>query len=125
MEKVQSLQQTNDLIKECSDRIDGLRRHIRGLEEHIALHVHIEKQLKQNLSVLKDHETVAIASEYKRAKEDMGVIGRKITISQIDLKNSVLSLEKAEKLVIELKAKHDMILESQKGKVLTGHFGHK
>lgn len=117
------LGQIEHLVKETSTNIESLKHHIRGLEEHIAIHKNLEQQFKQNLSVLKDVNIISIASEFKKVKEELATVSSRIVTSSIDLSNSFVFLERAENLLIELNSKRDMILESQKSKVLTGNFG--
>lgn len=118
-----NLDQLDNLIKDTSDKTDALKHHIKGLEDNVALLTNLEKTLQQNLSVLKDHAIIAMASEFKKIKEDLGKVARNIDVSAVDLRNSKLFLEKSQKLLIELREQYAIIKESQKGKVLTGHFG--
>jgi hypothetical protein len=113
-----NLEQLESLIKQTTDGMDGLKTHIKGLEENLAIHKGFEKQLRQNLSVLKDVNIISIASEFKKIKQELAIASSRITEASIDLKNSFVYLERSEKLLMELKSRCDIIKESQKGKVL-------
>jgi|SRR3984957_9842426 len=113
------------LIQEQSDRIEGLRHHIKGLEENISILTNHEKLCKQNLAVLKERNIIAIASEFKKVKENLRRVEFDIGLASTDLKNSKFFLVKSEKLLLEIKDHYAMILETHNGKVLTGNFGHK
>jgi hypothetical protein len=123
MAKPLSLDQVNHEIKCTQDRIDALAAHINGLEDHVALLKNLEKQFRQNLAVLKDHSIIAMASEYKKVKEDLRVLLGKQEEAELDLKNSSVFMGRAKRLLIDLNGKRDIILESGNGKVLTGNFG--
>jgi chromosome segregation ATPase len=125
MEKLPTLDKITADIKDASDKIDALKRHIQGLEENIALLKHLERQLKQNLSTLRERATISMASEFKKVKEDIKNIGDRIDIASLDHKNSKLILERSEKLLVVLNSNHAIIIENQNGKVITGHFGNK
>jgi chromosome segregation ATPase len=123
MEKPPTLEKIEHDIKDTSDKIDALRRHIQGLEENIALLKHLEKQLKQNLSNLRDDAKISMASEFKKVKSDLATISARIDVASLDLKNSKVYMERSEKLLLDLKAQSDIIRENENGKVLYGHFG--
>lgn len=125
MAKLPSLEKINADLKDVSDKIDALKHHIHGLEENIALLTSLERQFKQNLYTLKDHTIIAMASEFKKIKQDLTTVSGRIDTACIDLKNSKVYLGRSEKLLIELKDRHDIVTESPKGKLLTGKFGNK
>jgi chromosome segregation ATPase len=112
-------------LSAASAKIESLNIHIQNSERDIALAKGIEKQLTQNLSMLKDSSVIASASEYKKVKADLKYMAKRVDDLMIDLKNSKIFLDRAKKLLIELNDKYAMISESQKSKVLTGNFGNR
>lgn len=109
-------------IKDTKGRIDSLRTHIQTLDEQVALHKSLEKQFSQNLAVLRDDAIIAMASEFKKIKEDLSVVVTRLKNCQLDVKNSKVFLERAEKLLIDLEEKHAIMLEERDGKIIIGRF---
>jgi len=118
-----TLDQLEAQIKQCNLNLEGLKNNIQILEDNLSLHKNHERALRQNLSILKDDYIIAMASEFKKIKQDLSIVKMKIKEIEVDLKNGKFFLSKTNKLLVDLKSQYDILVEGQKNKVLTGHFG--
>jgi septation ring formation regulator EzrA len=105
-------------IRTININIDSITKDINKLSE-------VESELMDNIRFLKQTKIVAMAGEYKRAKEDLA----RTVIRLVTLINDRENFKKAIKNVEELMAKSqieiDKIIEEGNKNVLRGTFGRK
>ena len=88
MNKLVDLNLAERDLKEAQDRFDALQAHVFKTDNEIALLLHIEKNLIENINVLKSRQIITIAIEYKRAKDDLGKIYSNLLMLRLN-KNSL------------------------------------
>ena len=125
MNRTQDLEKVEQEIKDLSTRIEGIKFHIRGLKENMALMRSLRIQFEQNISVLKDEYIIAALHEFKKIREDLQTVNTRLNALTIDFNNHNVVLERSEKFLIELNEKYVMLLRNQDGRVIKGNFGGK
>lgn len=125
MGKLVELEKLDKAIKDGEIRFKTVKTNIESLDKEITILETLEDQLNQNVNCLKQKNIIAIATEFKKAKEDL--IKTRIRMSA--LKNDRELLRKACKDVESLlnKTKKDLekLQKSGDNNVLKGNFGRK
>src|SRR5271165_3301673 len=106
MNRQQELEKADSEIKELSTRIEGIRFHIRSLENSLALLNSLRIQFEQNIETLKGGDVIAAIHEFKKIKEELQIVRNKMYAMRIDFNNHSVALERAEKFLIELQEKY-------------------
>lgn len=125
MNRMQELDRADRELKEVSAQIDSIKFHLTTLEENIALLNSVKIQFDQNISTLKSDKIIASFSEYKKIKEDLTSVVNRLYMLRVDFNNHQVALERAEKILLECKAKYVTLLNNQDAKILKGKFGGK
>lgn len=124
MSKKVELEELDRAIRNGEIRLCTVNANIGSLTKEIEHLDTLEMQLEENVKVLKKNNIIAIATEYKKAKEDLA----KTRTRLISLKNDRENFKKAAddvKKVME-KAKEDIEkLKKVDSNVLHGTFGRK
>jgi chromosome segregation ATPase len=119
------LEELDRAIKNGEIRLCTVNTNIGSLTKEIEVLDALESELEENLKVLKKKNIVAIATEYKKAKEDLA----KTKVRLISLKNDRENFKKAANDVQKAmeKAKQDIEKMKKNGdsNVLHGTFGRK
>lgn len=125
MNRVQELEKADSEIKELSTRIEGIKFHLRSLENSLALLNSLRIQFEQNIELLKGDEVIAAIHEFKKIKEDLQIVRNKMYAMRIDFNNHTVALERTQKLFVELQERYVILLRNQDGRVIKGNFGGK
>jgi chromosome segregation ATPase len=125
MNKHQELERADAELKELGTRIESIKFHLRSLENSLALLRSLHVQFSQNLATLREQGIVALASEYKKIREDLAIVNSKLRVMAIDHSNHEVALERTEKILVESREKYVILLRNQDGRVIKGNFGGK
>jgi chromosome segregation ATPase len=125
MNKLQELEKADAELKELGTRIEGIKFHLRSLENSLALLSSLRIQFSQNITVLKQNGIVPLASEYKKIRDDLAIVNNKLYVMRIDFDNHQLALERTEKFLVECQERYVILLRNQDGRVIKGNFGGK
>lgn len=123
MNRRQDLEKLESEINDVSARIESVKHHIRKIEADIALLKNLEHQFRQNLSILKSDGTIAVASEYRKSKDDLAVVLNRTYALQIDFNNHTVALERMEKYLLDAREKYAILFKNQDATIITGKFG--
>ena len=125
MNKLEELTRLDRLIKDAELRLNTYKIQIEAIQKEIDFLEKLEIQLQGNINYLKENKIVALATEYKKAKEDL----KKTKVRLGFLKSDRLTNEKARKDVIETleksKKAYDKLNKENENNVLQGKFGKK
>lgn len=124
MGKQADLEKLDRTIKDGEIRLRTVKTNIESLSREIAILDELEIQLNLNLQCLKEKKIIAIATEYKKAKEDMA----KTKARRIGLSNDRENFKKAaDNVEIVMKKAREEIEELNKegNNVLHVEFGRK
>jgi|ERR1035437_565945 predicted nucleic acid-binding Zn-ribbon protein len=125
MNKIIDLDLATRDLKEAQDRFDALQAHVFKVSNEIALLEHIEKNLLDNISVLKSRHIITVAVEYKRAKNDLGKIYSNMLMLKLNKNSLEHSVKQASKFLDECRERHLDTVLSQGARVIEVDFGRK
>jgi chromosome segregation ATPase len=112
-------------IKDCENRLKTFSSNVETIQKEVDFLVNLESQLETNISILKKIKIVTLATEYKKAREDL----KKTKIKLTQLKSDKTINEKAHKeleyLLQKNKEAHDKLSKQGENNVLLGKFGRK
>lgn len=110
-------------MREASDRRAALRAHLLHLSQELFLLNQKRLFLEENIAILKNTHTVALASEYKKAKDELKRLESRLVFLQIDQDNHEKMLERTNKQYEECRDRVLRLLSDPVGKVIRGKFG--
>ena len=112
-------------VKDAQDRLEGLQAHVYKIHNEIALLLHIEKQLLENISILKSRHIITVAIEYRKAKEDLRKIYSNLTMLKLNKNSLEHSVKQAEKFLSDCREKHSQVVARPASRVIEVDFGRK
>jgi chromosome segregation ATPase len=123
MKNLQELEKVERELRETSERRAALRAHLLHLSQEIFSLNRTRLITEENIAILKNTRTIALASEYKRAKEDIDRIDSRLNFLKIDQNNHEKMLIRLEKTYEDLRDKVVQLMSDPVGKVIRGRFG--
>ena len=112
-------------IKDCENRLKTFSSNVETIQKEVDFLINLENQLETNISILKKIKIVTLATEYKKAREDL----KKTKIKLTQLKSDKTINEKAHKeleyLLQKNKEAYDKLAKQGENNVLLGKFGRK
>ncbi len=112
-------------IKDCENRLKTFSSNVETIQKEVDFLINLENQLQANISILKKIKIVTLATEYKKAREDL----KKTKIKLTQLKSDKTINEKAHKeleyLLQKNKEAYDKLSKQGENNVLLGKFGRK
>ncbi len=124
MTKNAELERLDRAIKDGEIRIRTVQNNIDQLTKEIDTLVTLEKQLEENVGCLKKKNVTVIATEFKKAKDDLARTKTRLINLGNERENFNKSLENA-KQVMEKAREHIEKLQKEENNVLQGKFGRK
>lgn len=106
-------------------RMNSIKITLQGLQKDLDILIQIEQQLIDNLYHLKQSKVVALAFEYKKAKDDLAKARHKIKYISTELLYNEKLLSNSASYLNKLKEKYEEILRGPTRKVITAEFGKK
>ena len=125
MNKQQELEKADAELNELGSRIEGIKFHLRSLENNMALLNSLRIQFDQNLDTLREKGIIAVATEYKKIREELAIVHSKLRVMRIDYSNHEVALDRTEKILVECQERYAILLRNQDGRVIEGNFGGK
>jgi hypothetical protein len=125
MGKTEELTKIDRAIKDCELRLKTFEANISTLKKEVDFLLNMEKQLSENIAYLKKIKVIALAKEFKDAREDL----KKTKIRILQLKSDLVINEKAykdvEKILEKNKESYDKFAKQDDNNVVQGKFGRK
>ena len=125
MSKAEELVKIDRNIKDIEIRIKTFSLNIEAIQKELDFLTNLEDQLQQNISYLKNIKVVALAIEYKKAREDL----KKTKVRLLQLKSDKMINEKTYKELQNTLQKnkdiYDKLSKQDENNVLQGKFGRK
>jgi hypothetical protein len=110
-------------IKDTEIRLQTFSLNINTIQKEIDFLINLETQIQINITYLKKNKIIALASEYKKAREDLKKTKTRIT----QLKSDRMINEKAYKelgtILEKNKEVYDKLFKQSENNVLQGKFG--
>lgn len=125
MSRQTDLEKIDRTIKDCEIRIKTFEVNIGTIQKEVDFLFKVETQLEENITYLKKNKIIALASEFRKAKEDL----KKTKIRLTQLKSDKMINEKAHKelsyMLEKNKEAYDKLAQTNENNVLQGKFGRK
>jgi len=83
--KLEELAKLDRSIKDCEVRLKTFEANVNTLKKEVDFLVNLEKQLSENITYLKKIKVIALAKDYKDAREDL----KKTKIRILQLKSDL------------------------------------
>jgi chromosome segregation ATPase len=123
MGKQEELIKLDRAIKDAEVRIRTFATNVDTLQKEIDFLLNIERQLEENIAYLKNIKIVALAMEYKKAKEDLKKTKTRISQVSVDRTNNEKAVKEIEFLLQKNKEAYDQLTKNSENNVLQGKFG--
>lgn len=125
MNKIIDLDLATRDLKEAQDRFEAMQAHVFKVSNEIALLEHVEKNLLENISILKSRHIITVAVEYKKAKDDLNKVYTNLMMLKLNKNSLEHSAKQAAKFLDDCKERHAHNLRNQGSKVIEVDFGRK
>jgi len=110
-------------LKDAQSRFDVNEAHILKVDNELTLLGHIEKNLLDNISILKSRQIITVALEYKKAREDLGKVYNNLTMLRLNRNGLEHSLRMAKKILDGCRERYAITLQNQGSRVIEVDFG--
>lgn len=125
MSRQTDLEKIDRNIKDSEIRLKTFDLNIGTIQKELDFLSNLESQLQTNITFLKKNKIVALASEYKKAREDL----KKTKIRITQLKSDKTINEKAHKelgyMLEKNREAYDKLAQKSENNVFVGKFGRK
>jgi FMN phosphatase YigB (HAD superfamily) len=125
MSKQVELEKLDRAIKDGQIRVNTVQTNIDLLDRDIVALEKVEELLIENVKCLKDKSTIAMASEYKKAKEELAQAKQKLIIRSNEREDFRKALNHVKQSIQESQEAIEKIKKNGENNVLHGNFGKK
>ena len=112
-------------VKDAEIRLHTVNSSIIGLDKELETLANLEGELEENVACLKKNRVIAIASEYKKAKEDLKKTRVRMTALQNDRAHYHKAKVEVETSLAKTKQEIEKIKNTGDRNVLHANFGRK
>lgn len=125
MSKATEIDKLDRSIRDGEIRIRTVQSNIDQLTKEIETLSDLEKQLEENVKQLKKKKITVIATEFKKAKEDLAKTKVRLTHLGNERENFKKSAENAKKVMEQAREAMEKLKKTDDNNVLQGKFGRK
>lgn len=125
MDKKVELELADRAIKDAEIRLRTIRLHLEALEKEIDALSTLETQLEENFKYLKKNKVIALASEFKRTKEELHKVKSLLIMRRNDRDAHRKACKGADDFLISCKERYDRLIKQGENNVIQGTFGRK
>jgi hypothetical protein len=123
MGKQEDLVKLDRAIKDAEVRLRTFSVNINTIQKEIDFLLNLESQLQENIAYLKNIKIVALAVEYRKAKEDLKKTKTRLSYLGIDISTNEKAHKELENLLKKNKETYDKLAKTNENNVLQGKFG--
>lgn len=123
MTKQQELDRLAHWIKDAQARLTVFMSSSGILDKEIDLLTAREDQIKENLKFLKKKKVIALAMEYRKAKEELDKIKSRLTMVRADRQNIGRATADVEAFLLKNKERYSFLMKEPTNVVIRGIFG--
>lgn len=123
--KAQELDKIDRAIKDAEIRLRTIKANVDLLDREINILSPLEAVLEENLGFLKQKDVIAIATEFKKAKDDLAKTKNKILQLSNDRDRSKKAYQETERDLAKSKSEFEKLQKFGENNVLQGKFGRK
>jgi small-conductance mechanosensitive channel len=123
--KTEELAKFDRAMKDCEVRLRTFEANINTLKKEIDFLISLEKQLSENIAYLKKIKVIALAKEYKDAREDLKKTKTRILQLKSDLTINEKAYKDVESFLEKNRVSYDKLTKQSDNNVVQGKFGRK
>lgn len=125
MSKQVELETLDRAIKDGQIRLCTLQSNIDVLNGKINKLCEIERQIEENVACLKKNKIVAIASEFKKVKEELVKTKRMLIVARNEREDTKKAMDNVNRMINDSREAIENIKRSGENNVVHGNFGKK
>lgn len=125
MSKQLDLEKLDQSIKEGEARLKNVQNNLEVLDKEIGSLSEVEAKLEENIKCLKKKNIVAMAAEFKKAKEDLAKTKARLSALKNDKDRFEKASEEVHKSMKKVKLDIEKLKNSSDNNVLQGKFRKK
>lgn len=125
MDRFTELANADLALRNAESQLGTLRSITEIIQKEINSLTMLESQLEDNLICLRQRKIVAVANEFKKAREDLVKTRNRLAFLRIDRENQRKAIEKAEDIVVKARQTYNDLLKKPENNVVQGNFGRK
>lgn len=122
MTKQQELDRLAHAIKDAEARLKVFKQNLDTVEKELAHLANVESQLQENIKFLRKKHIIALALEYRKAKDDLDKTKNRLAMIRIDRENIGRAHKEIEDFLTKHKANYAELLK-ESNNVIKGTFG--
>lgn len=125
MSKQEDLTKLSQHIKDAENRLKTFNSNIDTIQKEIDFLANLENQLETNIAYLKKNKIIALAMEYKKAREDLKKTKTRLTQIKSDRIINEKAFKELTSILEKNKEAYDKLAKQGENNVLQGKFGRK
>jgi len=125
MGKTEDLAKLGVAAKDIEQRMTSIKANMDTIKKELDFLTTVEEQLDSNVKYLKKVKIVALASEYKKAREDLKKTKTRLGQIKGDLGNNERAYKELEAMLKKNKEVYDKLSKTSDNNVLQGKFGRR
>lgn len=125
MSRKDDLERADRIIKDAEIRLRTVKVTLEAIEKEVDQLTAVEKQLEANVKFLKKKNIIALAVEYKKAKEDLTKAKARLTMIKNDREKIRQTYHDTELLIFNAKEAYEQAMKDATNNVVQGKFGRK
>jgi chromosome segregation ATPase len=123
--KSEDLSKLEHIIKDMENRLKSFNSNVDTIQKEIDFLLNLERQLESNITMLKGIKIVALASEYKKAREDLKKTKNRLTQLKSDRMINERAFKELKAMLEKNKESYEKLHKQSENNVLQGKFGRK
>ena len=123
MGKQEEMVKLDRSIKDAEVKLRTFNLNNDTIQKEIEFLLNLESQLEDNIKYLKNIKIIALAAEYKKAKEDLKKTKNRISQLKIDIAVSEKATKEIKSFIEKSKEAYDKLTKPNENNVLHGKFG--
>ena len=123
MGRTQDLERAERAIKDAEIRLNTISTQLNLLEMDVAKFSHIKNVLESNITSLKKKKVIALAEQYRKAKNDLAKANAYLNVSENNRNAMVRIKEEATANLEKYKREYEELVDKFENNVIYGNFG--
>ena len=125
MSKTEDLEKLDRVVKDADIRLRATKSQIDIIDREMLFLDPVAAALEANVKFLKRRDTIAIAGEFKKTKDELGKARVKLAGLKLERARQVKLFREIEVFLNKYRGELDKLQKSGENNVLTGKFGRK
>lgn len=125
MNRKEELEYADRAIKDAEQRLRSVKNSLDAVEKEFDTLTNLKKELEANVKFLKKKNIIALAAEFKKAKEDLAKTKSRLSLISKDRDNIRKIFHDMELAIYNAKQAYNERLQEIDNNVIRGNFGRK